>query len=79
VTGVYDLVVVNILAKVIIALTQGGLAECVRPGGQWVTAGIIESQVPEATAALEAASLQVTAQRQISDWVTLTGRRPEVG
>jgi ribosomal protein L11 methyltransferase len=78
VTGVYDLVVVNILAKVIVALTQEGLAQCVRPGGQWVTAGIIESQVPEVTSALEAAGLQVTAQRQIFDWVTLTGSRPVV-
>ena len=72
-----DLVVVNILAKVIMALAQEGLAERVRPGGQWVTAGIIESQVTEVVAALQAAGLQVTAQRQMSDWVTLTGRRPE--
>jgi ribosomal protein L11 methyltransferase len=78
VTGVYDLVVVNILARVIMALAQEGLAQCVRPGGKWITAGIIESQVREVTAALEAASLEVTAQRQISDWVTLTGCRPVV-
>lgn len=74
-TGVYDLVVVNILAKVIVALAREGLAECVRMGGRWVTAGTIESQVTEVVAALEATGLQVTERRQITDWVTLIGRR----
>ncbi len=72
----YDLVVVNILAKVIMALAREGLAERIRPGGHWVTAGMIEPQVKEVEAALEATGLQVTAQRQISDWVTLIGLKP---
>ena len=74
-TGAYDLVVVNILAKVIIALAHEGLAERVQPAGRWVTAGIIEPQVAEVQVALEANGLQVTAQQQIADWVTLIGRR----
>jgi ribosomal protein L11 methyltransferase len=76
VTDTYDLVVVNILAKVIVALAREGLAERVQPGGDWVTAGIIEPQVAEVTAALETAGLRMTEQKQISDWVTLIGRRP---
>jgi ribosomal protein L11 methyltransferase len=75
-TDTYDLLVVNILAKVIVALAEEGLAERVKPRGQWVAAGIIEPQVGEVVAALEAAGLQVTAQRQISDWVTLIGKKP---
>jgi ribosomal protein L11 methyltransferase len=75
-TGVYDLVVVNILANVIMALAQKGLVERVRPGGEWVAAGIIEPQVAEVRAVLEATGLQVTGQRQIADWVTLGGCRP---
>jgi len=71
----YDLVVVNILAKIIMSLAREGLAERVRPGGQWVAAGIIEPQVSEVMATLETVGLQVTEQRQISDWVTLIGRR----
>jgi ribosomal protein L11 methyltransferase len=78
-TDAYDLIVVNILAKVIVALAGEGLAERVKPGGQWVAAGIIEPQVGEVVAALETAGLQVTAQRQISDWVTLIGKRPGQG
>jgi ribosomal protein L11 methyltransferase len=75
-TDTYDLLVVNILAKVIVALAKEGLAQRVKPRGQWVAAGIIEPQVGEVVAALEAAGLQVTAQRQISDWVTLIGKKP---
>jgi ribosomal protein L11 methyltransferase len=74
-TGTYDLVVVNILAKVIITLVHEGLAVRVRPQGIWVAAGMIEPQVAEVVAAMEAARLRVTAQRQISDWVTLIGHR----
>ena len=76
VADTYDLVVVNILAKVIVALAGEGLAERVKPRGGWVAAGIIEPQVGEVVAALEAAGLQVTARRQISDWVTLIGKKP---
>jgi ribosomal protein L11 methylase PrmA len=78
-TDAYDLVVVNILAKVIIALAQEGLAGRVRPGGQWATAGIIETQAPEVVAALTSAGLHVNAQRQIADWVALMGCRPQEG
>jgi len=74
-TGFYDLVVVNILAKVIVSLAQEGLAERVIPGGYWLTAGMIESQVMEVKEALEATGLRVTAQRQVADWVTLIGDR----
>ena len=78
-TGTYDLVVVNILAKVIIALAREGLAACVRAGGRWVAAGIIDPQVGEVTTALTAAGLRVTEQQRITDWVTLIGCRPDEG
>jgi ribosomal protein L11 methyltransferase len=78
-TQVYDLVVVNILAQVIVTLAQEGLAERVRPGGRWLAAGIIDSQMPEVKAALETAGLQVTGQRQVTDWITLLGHRPPGG
>jgi ribosomal protein L11 methyltransferase len=74
-TDSYDLVVVNILAKVIGALAAEGLAERVRPGGRWVAAGIIEPQVSEVVTALEASGLRVTEKRHMADWVTLIGQR----
>jgi ribosomal protein L11 methyltransferase len=73
----YDLVVVNILAKVIIELAKSGLAQRVRPGGEWAAAGIIESQVADVAAALEAAGLQISGQRQMADWVALVGCKPK--
>jgi ribosomal protein L11 methyltransferase len=73
--GVYDLVVVNILADVIIALTHEGLAERVKPQGTWVAAGIIEPQVVEVEDALNAGGLRVAERKQIEDWVSLIGHR----
>jgi ribosomal protein L11 methyltransferase len=72
----YDLVVVNILAKVIVALAREGLAERVKPGGRWVVAGIIEPQLSEVEETLKAVGLRVTEHKQIADWVTLIGHRP---
>jgi len=74
--GSFDLVVVNILAKVILALAQEGLAKRVRQGGRWMTAGTIEPQVAEVVTALQATGLRVTERRQIADWVTLMGCKP---
>jgi ribosomal protein L11 methyltransferase len=74
-SGDYDLVVVNILAKIIITLAQEGLAERVRPEGWWIAAGIIEDQTSQVVAALKTARLRVTEQRQITDWVTLIGTK----
>ena len=74
-TDDYDLVVVNILAKVIITLAQEGLAERVRPGGCWMAAGIIETQAVEVVQALQTAGLRVNQRRQLADWVALIGDR----
>ncbi len=76
-TASYDLVVVNILAKVIIALAREGLSTRIRPGGRWAVAGIIEPQVGEVVAALESAGLEVKRQHQIADWIALIGCRPD--
>lgn len=71
----YDLVVVNILARIIIQLAQEGLADRVRPEGWWVAAGIIESQTKDVVATLENAGLTVKERQQIADWVTLSGQK----
>jgi len=76
---VYDLVAVNILANVIIALAHEGLAERVKPGGTWVVAGIIEPQVAEVEDALNTGGLWVTERKQVEDWVTLIGCRSHEG
>jgi ribosomal protein L11 methyltransferase len=73
----YDLVVVNILADVIVALAQQGLAQRVHRRGTWIAAGIIENQAADVEHALSVGGLRVTDRSQIKDWVALIGRRSD--
>jgi ribosomal protein L11 methyltransferase len=72
-TEKFDLVLVNILAKVIIELAGQGLVDRVLPTGLIIAAGIIEEQEAEVTAALRGRGLEIVARRQEKDWVTLVG------
>jgi ribosomal protein L11 methyltransferase len=71
VPGSYDLVVVNILARVIVDVMRGGLATRMRPGGILVAAGITADQASEVVAALEQEELTLLEQQQRDDWVCL--------
>lgn len=71
----FDLALVNILAKVIVAFCNQGLGAVVKPGGVLIAAGVIDEQVGEVRAALEAAGLPVIAERRSEDWVALICRR----
>ncbi|RMG89761.1 MAG: 50S ribosomal protein L11 methyltransferase [Chloroflexi bacterium] len=72
----FDLVVVNILAKIILQLCEQRLGETVRPGGRAIFSGIIESQVEEVEAALRKTGLEPSGRRQIGDWVLIEAYRP---
>ena len=73
--GSYDLVAANILARVIVEMVQGGLAERVRSGGTLIATGILDGQEGEVIAALEREGLVLIEQRRIEDWVCLLARR----
>lgn len=73
--GTFDLVLVNILAQVIIQMSGQGLVDRLAPDGLLITAGILEEQVEEVEAALEAAGLAIVERRQIEDWVALVAER----
>jgi ribosomal protein L11 methyltransferase len=75
VLGSYDLVVVNILAKVIVEMMEEGLATRLYPGGRLITAGIIADQVSEVVAALERGGLAAVERQQREDWVCLVASR----
>jgi ribosomal protein L11 methyltransferase len=75
VSGNYDVVAVNILAKVIVDMLQKGLATRVRPGGMLITAGIIAAQAPQVITVLEQSTLALAGRRQEGDWVSLLARR----
>lgn len=72
----FDLIVVNIIAKVIIAMCANHLGEVVRPGGLALFSGIIDEQAPEVEAALRQTGLEPYTRRQQGDWVLIEARRP---
>lgn len=73
--GMYHVVVVNILAKTIVELLRGGLAERVYPGGKLILAGLLSDQETEVVRALGQTGVSVLERRQEGDWVCLVGER----
>jgi len=72
--GTYDVVVANIIARVIGQLAPA-LVRAVRPGGTLIASGIIEERRAEAEGPLRAAGLTDVRAVVEGDWVTLAGRR----
>ena len=69
-TNQYDLVLANIIARVIGSIAPN-LAQVLVPGGIVITSGIIEERRHEAEQPLLAAGLKLIDQEMIDDWVTL--------
>ena len=72
--GTYDLVLANIIARVIAQLAPA-LLRAVRPGGLLIASGIIQERRDEAVGPLIAAGLTDIREVVENDWVTLIGRR----
>jgi ribosomal protein L11 methyltransferase len=72
----FDLIVVNILAKVIIEMCAQRLGQVVRPGGKAIFSGIIHNQAGEVEDALRQTGLVPYARRQEGDWVLIEAQRP---
>ncbi|MBI3966417.1 MAG: 50S ribosomal protein L11 methyltransferase [Chloroflexi bacterium] len=70
----YDLVLMNIFARVLVELAEP-LAATLRPGGVAVTSGLIEEHAEAVVAAFAAAGLHELARRQSGDWLALTVAR----
>jgi ribosomal protein L11 methyltransferase len=75
VAGAYDLVLANIIARVLIELAVD-LVAALAPGGTLVLAGIIEGRESEVRAAFDALDLTFVRRAQEEDWVSLVYRRP---
>jgi ribosomal protein L11 methyltransferase len=75
VSGRYALVVVNILARVIVEMVQGGLSKRLRPDGVLIAAGITVDKVSDVVVAFERGGLELIDQRQKGDWVSLVAKR----
>jgi ribosomal protein L11 methyltransferase len=72
----FDLIVVNILAKIIIAMCDQHLGDIVRPGGIALFSGIIHDQADDVEAALRKTGLEPFSRRQDGDWVLIEAKRP---
>lgn len=71
----YDLIIVNILARVIIGMCENGLGRMLRSGGLAICAGLIDTQEYGVREALQAQGLQVIDRLQEKDWVCLIARK----
>ena len=79
----FDILLVNILAKIIVELCGQGLGEVIKPGGLAIFAGLIDTQEAEVREALKRAGLVVIERTQEKDWVglvcqSLEGRKVHV-
>jgi ribosomal protein L11 methyltransferase len=72
----FDLIVVNILAKIIIPMCDNHLGDTVRPGGKAIFSGIIEDQADDVEAALRKTGLEPYERLNQGDWVAILARRP---
>ncbi|MCA1598172.1 MAG: 50S ribosomal protein L11 methyltransferase, partial [Chloroflexi bacterium] len=73
-SGVYDVVIANIIANVIIALAPA-FADALTPGGALIASGIIRGREDDVRAALAAAGLTVERREAKDEWVALVARR----
>jgi ribosomal protein L11 methyltransferase len=71
----FDLILVNILAKIIIPMCAQGLGSIVKPGGIAVFSGIIDEQGDAVEAALRTTGLIPFQRRQMADWIAIEARR----
>jgi ribosomal protein L11 methyltransferase len=72
--GKYDLVVANIIARILIELAPG-LTNAVRPGGTLILGGIIDVKEASVRDAFEARGLTVVRREEREDWVLMVLRK----
>lgn len=72
--GCYDIVVANILADVLVPLTPV-IVNCLKPGGVYITSGIIEGREELVVRACEAAGLTVLEVNALGEWRSVTARK----
>lgn len=70
----YDIVAANILADVLIPLTPV-IVKHLKPGGVYITSGIIDDKETTVTEAIKAAGLTVVETTYQGEWVSITARK----
>ena len=72
--GCYDIVVANILADVLVPLTPV-IVNQLKPGGIYITSGIIDDKEQTVVDAVKAAGLQVLEVTYQGEWVSVTAKK----
>ncbi|MCO7175674.1 50S ribosomal protein L11 methyltransferase [Sporolactobacillus kofuensis] len=75
ITGTYDVVVANLLAELVIRLSEGGVADCIKKDGLLIASGIIKPKKELVAQALTQSGLQIIDERVSGDWVALVARK----
>lgn len=70
-----DVVVANILAEIILLFTDDAFS-MVKPGGLYVTSGIIGAKRDDVKAGLEASGFVIEEVNMMEDWVAIIARKP---
>ena len=70
VTGTYSLIVANIVADAVIALTPG-VRTFLAPGGRYVVSGIIDTREEDVLSALSSYGFRVVGRREQNGWICL--------
>ena len=73
--GCYDIVAANILADVLVALSPV-IVNQLKPGGIYITSGIIDDKESVVVEAVKAAGLEVLEVTCQGEWVGVTARKP---
>ena len=72
----YDIVVANILADVLVSLTPV-IVNQLKPGGIYITSGIIDDKEQTVVDAVKAAGLEVVEVTYQGEWVSVTAKKAE--
>ncbi|WP_201713545.1 50S ribosomal protein L11 methyltransferase [Rossellomorea arthrocnemi] len=75
VSGQSDVIVANILAEIILRFTEDAY-ELVKPGGYFITSGIIQPKKQEVRDSLEAAGFKIEEIMVMEDWVAIIAYKP---
>ena len=72
---IYDVVIANIIARVLISIADD-LVAAIKPGGLLLLSGVIEPKETETRDRFDALGMELVERRQIEDWISLTYRAP---
>ncbi len=71
-----DLVVSNIIAEIIVKMCSD-ILQYIKPGGIWISSGIIRDKQHEVEKAIRDVGLTILETRGLGEWVSITAQAPE--